>query len=88
MVLTESIKCIKSRNPLKVKVKTRHELSAIPEIANRMAEIEKTLEGTGRLLVRYSGTEPKVRIMIEGENNQLINALADSLAGIIREKLG
>jgi len=62
--------------------------ASIPEIARRMTEIEKKLDGTGRLLVRYSGTEPKVRVMIEGEDQNEIKALADGLAGIIREKLG
>ncbi len=53
-----------------------------------MAEIEKKLDDTGRLLVRYSGTEPKVRVMIEGENQQEIKVLAEDLAGLIKEKLG
>ncbi len=71
-----------------VKVRERRDLSSIPEIAGRMNEIEKKLTGTGRLLVRYSGTEPKVRVMIEGEDEKEIQSLADGLAGIIREKLG
>jgi len=71
-----------------VKVKERHDLSSIPEIAERMADIEKKLDGTGRLLVRYSGTELKVRVMLEGENQKEIKALAEDLAGIIKEKLG
>jgi phosphoglucosamine mutase len=71
-----------------VKVKARHDLASIPEIVTHIAEIEKQLKGTGRLLVRYSGTEPKVRVMIEGENHSQIKALAEGLAGIIREKLG
>lgn len=88
--LSELAGCMKTypQTLVNVKVKKRHELASIPEIAKRIAEIEKKLEGTGRLLVRYSGTEPKVRVMIEGEDHQEINALADSLAGIIREKLG
>jgi phosphoglucosamine mutase len=53
-----------------------------------MSEISKNLEGTGRLLVRYSGTEPKVRVMIEGEDELEIKRLAEGLAGLIREKLG
>lgn len=71
-----------------VKVKERRDLASIPEIAKRMAEIEKQLNGTGRLLVRYSGTEPKVRVMVEGENDKEIRALAEGLAEIIKEKLG
>jgi phosphoglucosamine mutase len=71
-----------------VKVKERHDLLLIPEIAKRVAEIEKRIEGSGRLLLRYSGTEPKVRVMIEGENQDEIRALAEDLAGIIKEKLG
>ena len=53
-----------------------------------MSEIEKKLDGTGRLLVRYSGTEPKVRVMIEGEDQTEIKALAEGLAEIIKTKLG
>ncbi len=71
-----------------VKVRERRDLESIPEVAARMTEIAKKLEGTGRLLVRYSGTEPKVRVMIEGENEQEIKQLAEELAGLIREKLG
>jgi phosphoglucosamine mutase len=71
-----------------VKVRERRDLESIPEIAGRMSEVSKKLEGTGRLLVRYSGTEPKVRVMIEGEDEQVIKQLAEDLAGLIREKLG
>jgi phosphoglucosamine mutase len=71
-----------------IKVKERRDLSSIPELAQRMAEIEKQIYGTGRLLLRYSGTEPKVRVMIEGEDHEKIKAYADDLAGIIKEKLG
>ena len=70
-----------------VKVRERMDLASVPDIARRMAEIEKQLNGTGRLLVRYSGTEPKVRVMLEGENEDEIKKLAEDLAGIIREKL-
>jgi phosphoglucosamine mutase len=71
-----------------VKVRERKDLSSIPEVAKRIAELEKKLDGSGRLLVRYSGTEPKVRVMIEGEDQNEIKALAEGLAEIIREKLG
>jgi phosphoglucosamine mutase len=88
--LSELAECMKTypQTLVNVKVKARLELASVPEISKRMAEIEKKLDGTGRLLVRYSGTEPKVRVMIEGENEKEINELAQGLAGIIKEKLG
>jgi len=88
--LSELAACMKTypQTLVNVKVKERRDLASIPEIAKRMAEIENKLDGTGRLLVRYSGTEPKVRIMLEGENDEEISALAEDLAGIIRKKLG
>jgi phosphoglucosamine mutase len=88
--LSELATCMKTYPQVlvNVKVKERRDLESIPEIAKRMSEIEKKLAGTGRLLVRYSGTEPKVRVMIEGEDQNEIKALAEGLAGIIREKLG
>ena len=88
--LSELASCMKNypQTLVNVKVKERRDLASIPEIAKRMAEIEKKLAGTGRLLVRYSGTEPKVRVMIEGEDELEIKALAEDLAEIIKKKLG
>jgi phosphoglucosamine mutase len=88
--LSQLAACMKTypQTLVNVKVRERRDLESIPEIAGRMSEISKKLEGTGRLLVRYSGTEPKVRVMIEGEDEQEIKQLAEELAGIIKEKLG
>ncbi len=88
--LSELAACMKNypQTLVNVKVKERKDLSSIPEIAKRISEIEKKLDGTGRLLVRYSGTEPKVRVMLEGEDQQEIKALAEDLAEVIRQKLG
>jgi phosphoglucosamine mutase len=88
--LSELAACMKTYPQVlvNVRVKERSDLASVPEIAKRMAHIEKKLDGTGRLLVRYSGTEPKVRVMIEGEDQKEIKALAEDLAGIIKEKLG
>jgi phosphoglucosamine mutase len=71
-----------------VKVRERRDLASITPVAKRMAEIEKQLAGSGRLLVRYSGTEPKVRVMIEGEDQGEVKTLAEDLAGIIKQHLG
>jgi phosphoglucosamine mutase len=88
--LSELAACMKTypQTLVNVKVKERRDLASIPEIAKRMAEIEQKLDGSGRLLVRYSGTEPKVRVMLEGEDDKEIKALAKDLAGIIQRKLG
>lgn len=88
--LSELASCMKTypQTLVNVRVRERKDLASIPEIAKRSAEIEKKLGAAGRLLVRYSGTEPKVRVMIEGEDETEIKALAHGLAEIIKEKLG
>jgi phosphoglucosamine mutase len=88
--LSELAACMKTypQTLVNVTVKERKDLSSVPEIAGRIAAAEKKLDGTGRVLVRYSGTEPKVRIMLEGEDEGKIRELAEDLAKVIREKLG
>jgi len=88
--LSDLAACMKTfpQTLVNVKVKERRDLASIPDVAQRMAEVEKKLGSNGRLIVRYSGTEPKVRVMIEGEDQQEIRKLAEDLAGIIKEKLG
>jgi phosphoglucosamine mutase len=71
-----------------VKVRERRDLAAVPAVSRRMAEIERALTGSGRLLVRYSGTEPKLRIMLEGEDEGTIRRHADELAALVRAELG
>ena len=71
-----------------VQVKERKDLASVPAIARRMAEVENALAGSGRLLVRYSGTEPKLRIMLEGEDDGTIRRYADELAGLVKAELG
>jgi len=88
--LSELASCMRTYPQVLVNVKVgeKRDLGTVPEIAKRMTEIERTLEGTGRLLIRYSGTEPKLRIMLEGEREDEIRRYADELAGLVREKLG
>jgi phosphoglucosamine mutase len=50
--------------------------------------IEDELGSKGRLLLRYSGTEPLARVMIEGESQQHIEGLGNELADVIRDALG
>jgi len=60
----------------------------IEEIAKRIDEIEKEMDGKGRVLIRPSGTEPLVRVMLEGKNEDHIYGLAKGLADLIDEKIG
>jgi phosphoglucosamine mutase len=73
---------------LNVKVKERCELDTIPGYAKSLSNIEEKLQRSGRVLVRFSGTEPTVRIMIEGEDEKEIAQLAEELAEPIRKSIG
>ena len=70
-----------------VRVKEKRPFDQVPAIANAMSEIENKLAAEGRLLLRYSGTENLARVMIEGKDQSEIEALANLLAGVIREEL-
>jgi phosphoglucosamine mutase len=71
-----------------VRVRQKQELAAVPPIAAAMARVEERLAGEGRLLVRYSGTEPLLRVMIEGKDQQEIQTWAAEIASAVREHLG
>ena len=57
------------------------------EIVDEIHRIESVLDGRGRVLIRPSGTEPLVRVMLEGENQEEIDKLAHNLANMILEKV-
>jgi len=71
-----------------VRVREKQALSDVPSIAAAMERVEARLAGEGRLLVRYSGTEPLLRVMIEGKNQEQIQAWAAEIAGVVRDHLG
>lgn len=56
------------------------------EVALAIAAIEAKMEGNGRVLIRPSGTEPLVRVMLEGDDTDLISSLAEDLAALIEKK--
>ena len=61
---------------LNVRVREKRDLQTVPAIADAMKRVEDRLAGNGRLLVRYSGTEPLLRVMIEGKDQQEIQGWA------------
>jgi phosphoglucosamine mutase len=73
---------------LNVRVREKKELRTVPAVAEAMERVEQRLAGQGRLLVRYSGTEPLLRVMIEGKDQQEIQSWAAEIAGVVKEQLG
>ena len=73
---------------LNVQVKHKPDLNQIPDIQQAIRTAEATLNGTGRVLVRYSGTEALLRIMVEGERDSTIREVADHLADVVRARIG
>lgn len=73
---------------LNVRVSTTPDLSTLPEVMERVAAVEAELEGDGRVLLRYSGTEPLARVMVEGPDEEVIGAQARSIAELITAAIG
>lgn len=73
---------------INVKVKEKKDLTKNPQIAKRIKEIENKLNGNGRLSVRYSGTEPLARVMLEGKDIKEIKTMAKYIADAIEKELG
>ncbi len=73
---------------LNVRVRAKPDLEGEPEIATAVASAEETLGSDGRVLVRYSGTEPLLRVMIEGKDAALVSRLAEGIAERARARLG
>jgi phosphoglucosamine mutase len=71
-----------------VRVREKTDLRTVPAIAASMDRVERQLAGEGRLLVRYSGTEPLLRVMIEGRDQQEIQRWAREIADTVKEHLG
>ena len=71
-----------------VPVRSKPPIESIAGVAERVAAFEREMDGRGRVLIRYSGTEPLARVMIEGADGDRIRAMADDLAGLIGAQLG
>jgi len=73
---------------INVKVRERRDLTTIAPVAKTMQKVERALGAGGRLLVRYSGTESLVRVMVEGEDEQTVRAYGEEVAEVVRTHLG
>jgi phosphoglucosamine mutase len=71
-----------------LRVKQKQTLESIPEIDRAIQENNRRLNGSGRVVIRYSGTEPLLRIMVEGEHASVVKEVADDLARVVREHIG
>lgn len=72
----------------KVNSNKKYDYDKDEEILKRIEELNNEFKDNGRVLIRASGTEPLVRVMIEGENQEYITKKAKELAEFIEEKLG
>jgi phosphoglucosamine mutase len=71
-----------------VAVKQKPEISSVPDLVQILRKVEKGLGTRGRVLVRYSGTEPVCRIMVEGEKEEAIDEYARQIADVVKRCLG
>ena len=73
---------------LNVRVREKVDLQGVPPVAAAIARVEARTAGAGRLLVRYSGTEPLLRVMLEGKDEREIRAWAQEIVDVVKEHLG
>jgi phosphoglucosamine mutase len=73
---------------LNIRVRERIDPLALPEVKRAHIQAQQMLNGTGRILVRLSGTEPLARVMVEGRDAATIQAAADNIAQVIERAIG
>ena len=71
-----------------LRVREKPPLDSLVEVSDLVAETERELAGKGRVLLRYSGTEPKVRLLVEGSDEAMINMAADKIAAALTAAIG
>ena len=71
-----------------VKVREKRQLDSIPAVVERIRAAEDELRDSGRVVIRYSGTEALARVMIEAESEEAMRRHAEAIASAIRAELG
>jgi phosphoglucosamine mutase len=70
-----------------VAVAEKRPVESLPSFQKKLGEVEAALGGAGRVLVRYSGTEAKARVMVEGDDETCVRGFADELAAALQQSL-
>ena len=73
---------------LNVRVQKKLPIEEISALQEPMLRVEEELGESGRVLIRYSGTEPLLRIMLEGPDDEHICSRAEELAAVVRQEIG
>jgi phosphoglucosamine mutase len=71
-----------------VRVREKVAFAQIPSVQTAIAAAERELDGNGRVVVRYSGTEALARVMIEAESKEQMDRIAKAIAGALQATLG
>jgi phosphoglucosamine mutase len=71
-----------------VRVKKKKDIEAFPEVASLLSSIDEKMKDEGRVLIRYSGTEPLLRIMLEGRDKGEIESWSEEIADLVRKRIG
>jgi phosphoglucosamine mutase len=71
-----------------VKVRSKPPLDSLPEVSRALAEAQSALGENGRVVLRYSGTEPLARVMVEAEHDADVQRFSQSLANALRSSIG
>jgi phosphoglucosamine mutase len=71
-----------------VRVRQRLPLEQLPDVQNLIEDVERRLGDSGRVLIRYSGTEPLMRIMLEGQDQDEITGMANQIGELVKSSIG
>ena len=73
---------------MNVRIREKKGLTELPSVAREIEHVEAAFAGTGRVLVRFSGTEPLARVMVEGQDAQQVENFSARIADAIRREMG